>query len=173
MVDLDFYIVDDKYIKYLQDAEKNKRDFFRVPNVDYGIVRKPKFLCGVVLEINEVNYLVPVSSNKKQFSDNFLINDKNGIPTSSLRFNYMIPVPLSVIERRKINIERDYRYRELLRQELLHCVKYQDRIRHLAKRTYKNVLRGDNKGLVYNSCDFELLEEKCRQWTKKEGNEKG
>ena len=42
--DLDFYIVPNSYITYLQKAESIKRGFTRVPNMDYGKNHKPKFL---------------------------------------------------------------------------------------------------------------------------------
>ena len=60
--DLDFYIVPNSYITYLQKAESIKRGFTRVPNMDYGKNHKPKFICGIVLKINDVSYFVPVSS---------------------------------------------------------------------------------------------------------------
>lgn len=36
-----------------------------------------------------------------------------------------------------------------------------EEIRKYAERTYKRVLLGKNPGLVANSCDFSLLEERC------------
>ena len=47
---LNFYTVDLPYVTYLKNAELEKRGFSRVPNMDYGVQRKPKFLCGVVLQ---------------------------------------------------------------------------------------------------------------------------
>jgi len=41
---LDFYTPDVKYVKYLQDAELEKRGFSRVPNMAYSDKYKPKFL---------------------------------------------------------------------------------------------------------------------------------
>ena len=75
MKDLDFYIVPNSYITYLQKAESIKWGFTRVPNMDYGKNHKPKFICGIVLEINDVSYFVPVSSYKFKKPDNFLICD--------------------------------------------------------------------------------------------------
>ena len=63
---LNFYTVDLRYVDYLKNAEQGKRGFSRVPNMDYGAERKPKFLCGVVLQVNGMNYYVPVTSYTQQ-----------------------------------------------------------------------------------------------------------
>ena len=56
MEKLKFYLVDYDYVKYLQQAEMEKRGFSRVPNVEYSNGKKPKFLCGVVLCVNNKDY---------------------------------------------------------------------------------------------------------------------
>ena len=57
---LNFYTIDLAYVSYLKQAEMVKRGFSRVPNMEYGKVRKQKFLCGVVLSVSDVEYYVPV-----------------------------------------------------------------------------------------------------------------
>lgn len=166
MENLNFYTVDLDYVNFLKEAETKKRGFSRVPNMDYGKDRKDKFLCGVVLEVNGQDYYVPVSSFKEQRSDNFLIYAETGRVVSSLRFNYMFPVPKELVAVRRVATEPDQRYRRLLLQELQYCIDNQETIRKLAKRTHKRVLQGHNPGLVANSCDFLLLEEKCRAYMK-------
>ena len=159
MEKLNFYTVDKDYVIYLKQAEQGSRGFSRVPNMEYGVLRKPKFLCGVVLQINNTDYYVPVTSYKQQMPDNFLIKADNGQVTSSLRFNYMFPVPKTLVAERTISTEPDRAYRALLAQELRYCISNQERIQYLAERTYKRVLLGKDKGLVANSCAFLLLEE--------------
>ena len=166
MEKLNFYTVDLEYVDYLKKSEEERRGFSRIPNMDYGKQRKPKFLCGIVLQINEQDYYVPVSSYKEKKPDNFLVEAANGQVVGSLRFNYMFPVPKDLISERKIATEPDRAYRALLSQELQFCVKNQDEIRRLAERTYKRVLLGKNPGLVANSCDFLLLEERCAAYMK-------
>ena len=51
---LNFYTVDLRYVNFLKNVEQEKRGFSRVPNMDYGAQRKPKFLCGVVLQVNSM-----------------------------------------------------------------------------------------------------------------------
>ena len=161
MENLNFFTVNLAYVDYLRKAEISTRGFSRVPNMDYGTQRKPKFLCGIVLQVNEKDYYVPVSSFKEQKPDNFLIRAANGKVVSSLRFNYMFPVPRNLVSERPISTEPDRAYRSLLAQELEYCIKHQDDIRKLATRTYKRVLGGYNPGLIANSCDFQLLEKAC------------
>ena len=168
---LNFYTVDNDYIEFLKNAEQEKRGFTRVPNMAYGEQRKPKFLCGIVLQVNDVNYYVPVTSFKIQKPDNFLIKAKNGKIVSSLRFNYMFPVPETVLRVKSITEEEDPKYKILLSQELKFCNTNRENIKQLAQRTYKRVLRGFDKGLVINSCDFLLLEKKCKEFVISEQKE--
>ena len=158
---LDFYCVDSEYVKYLKKAEEAKRGFSRVPNMAYGPQQKPKFLCGVVLRINDMDYYAPVTSYKQKKPDNFLIHAANGRVVASLRFNYMFPVPAGLVSQRKIDEEPDPKYRALLSQELRYCIKNQAVIQSCGERTYRRVLLGKDPGLVVNSCDFLLLERAC------------
>lgn len=128
---LNFYTVDLQYVNFLKESEKGKRGFSRIPNMDYGDKGKPKFLCGVVLQINEMDYYVPVTSYKQQKPDNFLIRASNGLVVSFLRFNYMFPVPEKLISLRIIASEQDPAYRALLSQELRFCIKNQEKIRYI------------------------------------------
>lgn len=168
---LNFYVADSTYVAYLKEAEQAKRGFSRVPNMDYGANRKQKFLCGIVLQVNNIDYYVPVTSFREQKPDNFLIKADNGKVVSSLRFNYMFPIPAEAVSVRNIKGEPDRAYRSLLSQELKYCIKNQDKIQQLAERTYKRVLLGKNKGLVANSCDFALLENRCSEWTQSKKRE--
>lgn len=162
---LKFYIVPNSYVDYLQKAEIQKRGFSRVPNLDYGENRKQKFVCGIVLNINNINYFAPITSYKDKKPDNFLILNSNGDKVvSSLRFNYMFPVPMEILTLYSFKTISDAKYRTLVQQEYRYCVDNQEDIRKSAYRTYKRVLLGKDKGLVHNSCDFLLLEEKCQEY---------
>lgn len=173
MDNLKFYTVSYDYIQFLQEAEKAVRGFSRVPSLDYGINRKQKFVCGVVLNINGLNYFAPVTSYKTKMPDNFLIlNDKHNKVLSSLRFNYMFPIPAEIKKPYLFSNIADKKYRFLVTQEYQYCVSNQDEIRRLAYRTYKRVLLGKDKGLVHNSCAFSLLEQKCAEYTKEHSKEK-
>ena len=69
---MDFYIVDEEYISYLQDYERKHRNgITRVPNVRYA--DRNKFSFGAVLAINDISYYVAVSSFKTKQEANILI----------------------------------------------------------------------------------------------------
>ena len=63
---LNFYTVDLDYVAFLQKVECEARGFTCVPNMDYAQPRKSKFLCGIVLQVNDVDYYVSVTSYKNQ-----------------------------------------------------------------------------------------------------------
>lgn len=74
------------------------------------ISESQKFLCGIVLQVNNIDYYVPVTSYTQQKPDNFLIKADNGQVTSSLRFNYMFPIPKELVAERTIAGEPDRAY---------------------------------------------------------------
>ena len=163
---ISFYYVDTDYINYLKDIEINDRGFTTVPNVEY--TKKHKFVYGVVLSINDVNYYVPISSYKKQQEDNLLIkieNHKKMTVAGSMRFNYMIPVPKACLTAVDFS-SSDFTEQEkvMLRKEYKACLKMLSQIQKRAKKTYDRVLSGRNEELIKNSCRFELLEKACRDY---------
>lgn len=80
---LNFYTVDPQYVQFLRNTENEAQGFSHIPNMDYGNKHKPKFLCGIVLQINDMDYYVPVTSYKQQKPDNFLIKTSKGQVVSS------------------------------------------------------------------------------------------
>ena len=56
---MDFYHIDEKYIKFLQQYEKQKRGITKVPNIKYS--DHNKFAFGAVMKINDIHYYVSVS----------------------------------------------------------------------------------------------------------------
>lgn len=156
-----FYFVDENYIDFLKQTEINTRGFTTVPNVKYS--NKNKFLYGTVMDINGINYFVPVSSYKKKQQDNIQIKITNNHKLESvgtLRFNYMIPVPKTCLklfdfkstdidENRKILLEKEYRF----------CKNKISIIQKQAKKTYERVINKKDENLIKNSCSFKLLEE--------------
>ena len=165
MSKLNFYDVDKDYIAYLKRAETNVRGFTRVPDMEYE--GKQKFLCGVVLEISDFKYYVPVTSYKKKQTDNILIiieHHKYNKVKGSLRFNYMVPVSDKYISKRIIKNEKDVVRRTFLHDQLQFCIENEEKILNQARRTYNVVTKGLNKGLDNNSCMFKLLEEACNEY---------
>ena len=120
---MDFYRIDEKYCKFLQEYEKEKRGLTKVPNIRY--TDRNKFAFGAVMQIHNINYYVSVSSFDKKQEANILIRvpgDKKEIK-GSLRFNYMIPVPEECIEKLIIREVEDEKYQQLLDKEYQFCKK--------------------------------------------------
>lgn len=169
---LKFYDIDKDYVDYLQSEERKVRGFTRVPNMRYDTNREQKFLCGIVLEINQMAYYVPVTSYKKKQNDNIIIEipeDKNPIK-GSLRFNYMIPVPKQFVSLKNFNKEKPQQVL-LIKKEYNFVRKNEDKILKKALSTYNKVIKGKNHFLIKNSCDFKLLEEKCREYIRTQSKE--
>ena len=59
-----FYYINSDYIEFLKKYEKDKRSFTCVPNAGYWST--DKFTFGAVLEVNGIQYFVPVSSYEKK-----------------------------------------------------------------------------------------------------------
>ena len=138
-----FYFVDDDYISYLKSKEIEARGFTTVPNVDY--TSRKKFLYGTVLEIDGLTYFVPVSSYSKKQQDNILIMIKSRGKMEregSLRFNYMIPVPIKCLRYFDFNKDPDVDEgrKRLLDKEYRFCKSKTAAIQRQAKRTYDRVI---------------------------------
>lgn len=152
---LAFYDVDIDYINYLKRYEP------KIPNILYS--GNDKFVCGVVLRFDDINYFAPVSSFKKQQKTNILIKDAKGKILSSIRFSFMFPVPAGQLKMKDFSKEEE-KYRFLLQSELKFCNKNIELIRHKAMYVYKRRVSGHDEMININCCDFKLLEKKCREY---------
>ncbi len=164
--DMDFYRVDEEYVRYLQKYEKENRGVTKVPNIRYN--DRNKFAFGAVLQVNDIKYYVSVSSFDRNQEANILIlvpGDEKEIK-GSLRFNYMIPVPEECIERLIIKDIEDEKYRLLLNKEYRFCMDNAERIQRKANRIYEMVISNKKQQLTDNSCDFRILEQGYREYFK-------
>ncbi|MCD7823981.1 MAG: type III toxin-antitoxin system ToxN/AbiQ family toxin [Oscillospiraceae bacterium] len=165
---MDFYRIDENYIAYLQQYEKEKRGFTRVPNVKYA--DRNKFAFGAVLEVGNIKYYVSVSSYTKPQEANILIKvpgDSQEVK-GSLRFNYMVPVPEECLTRLVIKDIEDERYRRLLNKEYRFCQNNVERIQKKAEKIYSMIVTNRKQVLTDNSCDFKLLEQAYKEYIDKE-----
>ena len=163
-MNLFFYDVDIDYVRYLKEAEKAKRGFTRVPDVEYGNERK--MVCGVVLEMNGYKYYVPISSYKKKQPNNLLIrleDDRFNQIKGLCRFNYMSPMEERNLSKRDFKKETPSR-KEFLRRQWVYCNSITDDIKRMAEDTYNGVLDGTDSELVNASCDFKLLEDAAKNY---------
>lgn len=111
-----------------------------------------------VLLINEIPYFVPVTSYSRPQQDLLLLRDKkNNKILGSIRFNYMIPVPMKCLHKLNIAELSTAQSRAHASKELAFCRRNRDRIYKTAN-TYMRVFSGKYPELTKNSCDFRLLE---------------
>jgi protein AbiQ len=158
---LDFYEVSADYISYLLRFDS------KVPRVDYSAIgRHDKFLCGIVLSVNDQNYFAPISSFITPQRTNIIIKDEKGEPLSSIRFSFMIPVPPNVVTVKSIKDEPSPQYRRLLDWELRFCQNNSRAIHRLAKFVYNMVTGNRDPIMVKNCCDFKKLEAACAEYAK-------
>lgn len=152
---LNFYDIDINYINYLKNFEP------KVPDIKYN--KHDKFMCGVVLKIDDIDYFAPISSFCDKQRTNFIILNENGRPISSIRFSFMLPAHQSLLKLRDFSKE-DEKYRYLLLQEYKYCNKHKEEIYRKARYVYKRVISGYDKMMAKNCCNFKLLESKYREY---------
>lgn len=163
-MELYFYYIDGQYIDFLKKYEKARRSFTCVPNSSYWNTNK--FTFGAVLEVNKINYFVPVSSYSKEQEDVILMTDKFAKSKAqqykvlgSLRFAYMIPAPNNCIKKLDIKQMPTENSRIHVAKELAYCRRNRDKIKKQAQKTYERVINKVDPDLIKHSCDFKLLEQ--------------
>lgn len=161
-----FYRIPPDYVNYLRKFETSIRGFSPIPFVDYQVQnRREKFFCGIVMQINDYQYYVPVSSKVIDKPHTFYLYDEGKRQRiAALRFDYMFPVPENLIQEFSIDAESDRQYQGLLKKELRACRQNEGVIREYALHTYLEVLapvREHQHNNREHSCDFRLLEGAC------------
>lgn len=157
---IQFYDIDVDYADYLRGFEPH------IPQFNYA--SNQKFLCGIVLDLNGIQYYAPVSHNQKTYPTSYPIrHTRTGVVLGTIRFNYMFPAPTRVVTRKDFQAVRakDPHYYGLLVDELTACQADEDRIKKLAMRTYK--WGANPKSPMYSHCcDFKKLESVYAQYKK-------
>ncbi len=156
---LKFYHIDDDYIKYLYQFD------IRVPFNKNN--RRPYI--GIILEINNITYFAPMFSPKQQHSK-YKSNAtyiKIGKDMGMIKLNNMIPVNKENLKYIDINKIEDKKYRNLLIQQNNFIQINTDKIRKMANKLYKFVTVDKKEFFVNISCNFKMLEEKCKSYKKR------
>lgn len=173
---MDFYIVSNEYNNALREKD------FRVGFIDYG-EDALKLHIGVVFQINNYKYFVPISSPKtkhlnmregKDFIKLYDIQAKRLLAV--LNINNMIPVPdncLTKLEYKDLERYRSFEnetekmnYVYLLQRELAIIRGKEEMISRNAERLYREKMVRPNSILSKRCCDFNLLEKVCDEWKK-------
>ena len=155
---LKFYNIDDEYIEYLYQFDK------KVPHNKN--CKRPYI--GIILDINNVTYFAPMFSPKQQHN-NYKANItyiKIGDKLGMIKLNNMIPVKKENLKYIDLNKVEDRRYRMLLIQQNNFIQANTEKIIRMAKKLYDSVTINKKDFFVSISCDFKLLEEKCKEYNK-------
>ena len=135
---------------------------------------------GIILEVNNLNYYVPLASPKKKHErmrnkpDFVKIEDENRKLLAVLNLNNMIPVPdncLTQITLRNIGDLREFKnnhekenYTQLLYKEMkiIETLNENNNLNTLARKLYNRKLKNPTDWISRRCCEFLLLEEKCK-----------
>lgn len=171
------FSISDEYISFL------RKQFPRIYSNKEDIrVHTRKYL-GVVIEIENHKYYIPLSSPKKKHDyitidgiesirkDSLIVmrivsrkGDKKELK-GTLQIGTMIPVPDSEIELYDVNGETDKAYKDLVEEELIYIRKNEDRIKKNAKILYSKKKAGDTSNRVVANClDYLAVEKECKKW---------
>jgi len=172
------YSISDEYINYL------RKKFPRVySNKENRRVHTRKYL-GVVIEIEEHKYYIPLSSPKDKH-DYIMVDGKKTVCKDSLivmrivsgtgeekelkgtlQIGTMIPVPDDVVELYDVGNEPDQAYKDLVNEEMIYIRKNAKKIMKNAKILYRKRKSGDENKVVQSCLDFVGIEKECDRWKK-------
>ena len=169
---LNFYIIDDNYIKFLSEFDKH---------IAYNKNEKRPYV-GVVIMVKEHYYFAPLFSPKKKhktYKDNLsffrIINKSTKKNLGIIRFSDMIPVPKENIY--PLDIENiSYGYKRLLSEQYsyINITENKHKIMSKAEKIYNIVNSSSNSKMArfYKelSCNYKLLEVKCLEYQHKVDN---
>ncbi|BFU61228.1 type III toxin-antitoxin system ToxN/AbiQ family toxin [Avibacterium paragallinarum] len=153
---LKLYRVTDHYLDFLRKVEP------KIPeNKDNG---KARPFVGIILSINGVKYIAPLSSQIRKSQSDFKVKSGDE-QKATIRFAYMFPIVDSALieidytEEYKI----DFNYTALLIKEDLYINQNKERIHEIATKTYTNTIT-KRFGFENFCCDFAKLEEIYREY---------
>jgi len=159
---LRFYDVDLHYVQWLKSIDQ------QIPDIQYS--NNNKFVCGVVLDINGVNYYAPISSNTRVYRTSLPIYDTTSIPhriISTIRFSFMFPASSSVLTELDFSKIRTLnpQYASLLQKEWEYCKNNESAIHNKAMQVYR-IGCNSNHVLNYTCCKFDILEKRFTEWSR-------
>ena len=162
---MNFYYVNANYIEYLRRYDDKVALHKNVGN------SRP--YVGVVLSIHDSSYYVPLTSPKEKHKTMKNGKDFRRIKQGKLgaiNFNNMIPVPDNMIERVIISDISDMKYRSLLNDQYKALLSDWNNIQNTANKLYNLYMTADEHLSAYEltvksrCCNFELLEQKCKEF---------
>ena len=171
MEEFKLYSVSDDYVEWL------RKEFPNVYSNKINSRTHTRKYLGVVLQIGQYHYYVPMSSPGKN-----KVIKKSIVPIirivvknidgekelkGTLRISHMIPVPASELELYDLENESDSTYKDLVHNEMIFIRKHREKIISNAKVMYKQKASNDTTaGYVKSALDFQALEELCDRYEK-------
>lgn len=170
---MNWYIVDKGYVSYLKTFD------YKVGHVEYG--EKLKLHIGILIEIENTRYYVPVSSPKEKHkkmgnSIDFhkLVDPNTETLYAVININNMIPVPDKYVTQLKYNDIQNYRafssekektdYIYLLQKEKAIIDSLSGTLQTKAQKLFEKVDKSPDSSLAKRCCNFRLLQEKSREY---------
>ena len=155
---MNLYVIEDDYVQYLSQYDK-------LVAFNKG---KTRPYVGIVFKINEMQYFAPLYSPKLQHSkykeNPSFIRIKEG-ELGIIRFSTMIPVPSECVELLELDRQEE-KYKILLKQQIIYINQNEKKILKKANSLYRSVMGHTNPFLESISCNFEVLENRCKQFKK-------
>ncbi len=156
----------------IYEIKEEYTEFLRKYENKIGEKEKRPYV-GVVLEVNNKKYYAPMSSPKEKYKN---INDRKRVDIYKIangkygviNLNNMMPIVDDAII--KIDVE-NHKDGELFKNQIKDINSNKKKIIKKAERLHKIIKsNAPAEGLRKRCCNFELLEEKSKQW--KKGDEK-
>ena len=159
-MNIKIYYIDDEYIDYLREFDTK---------VPYNKNRTRPYV-GIVYTYQNNNYFAPLSSPKEKhlkMSDKAIDIYKIANGTLGIiNINNMLPTPIECLTEALPTIT-DEIYKTLLKKQITYI---NDNKNDLLSKVNQFQLRYRKgflpKGVLERCCDFQLLEEKCKEWEK-------
>ena len=174
---LNLYNISDTYIEYLRKFDERVYD-----NKEENRIYGRKYI-GLVLSVGDFSYYIPMSSPKRtdyiDYENKIIrhdtktiirMKDKNRL-YGTLRISNMIPVPITELEPYVVEKEKDTKYKNLILGEIRYIDYNSNKIVKNAKLVYDQKKKNLDIGYIKNTVDFNLLEEKCKEWVLQESEE--
>ena len=174
MDEFKLYSVSDEYVEWL------RKDFPNVYSNKINSRTHTRKYLGVVLQVGQYNYYVPMSSPKDsdyQIAGSNKVIKKSIVPIirivvknsagekelkGTLRISHMIPVPESELELYDLENESDDTYKDLIQNEMIFIRKNREKIDSNAKLLYRQKIANDTTaGYVKSALDYKALEVLC------------
>lgn len=157
---LSFYTVDEDYIKYLRKFDDKVTD----PKLGNRQFERP--FVGILLKIDDINYIAPLSSFKQKHNNMKEKLDFIKIGTYAvMNLNDMIPVKPENIKRVNFKDIPDQNYKSLLVNEYEIINSKKNKILKNASVLHRQVVEY-KAPIAKRCCNFELLEKKALEYNK-------